>query len=62
MNSVNDQLFGVENNGVWSRAMLIAIRAKNKIAFIDGLICDLLSVMILCMCGSDATRCLFRGS
>lgn len=33
---VNDQLIGVENYGVWSRAMLIALRAKNKIALIDG--------------------------
>ncbi|XP_075487401.1 uncharacterized protein LOC142526717 isoform X2 [Primulina tabacum] len=35
-NLVNDQLLGVENYGVWSRAMLIALRAKNKISFIDG--------------------------
>lgn len=35
-NLVNDQLIGVENYGVWSIAMLIALRAKNKIAFIDG--------------------------
>ncbi|XP_075475757.1 uncharacterized protein LOC142511248 [Primulina tabacum] len=36
MNLVNDQLLGVENYGIWSRAMLIALRAKNKISFIDG--------------------------
>ncbi|XP_073269630.1 uncharacterized protein [Primulina huaijiensis] len=36
MNLVNDQLLGVENYGVWSRAMIIALRAKNKIVFIDG--------------------------
>ncbi|XP_073025307.1 uncharacterized protein [Primulina eburnea] len=36
MNLVNDQLLGIENYGIWSRAMLIAFRAKNKISFIDG--------------------------
>ncbi|XP_073278740.1 uncharacterized protein [Primulina huaijiensis] len=36
MNLVTDQLIGTENYGVWSRAMLIALRAKNKIGFIDG--------------------------
>ncbi|XP_073040412.1 uncharacterized protein [Primulina eburnea] len=35
-NLVSDQLLGVENYGIWSRAMLIALRAKNKIALIDG--------------------------
>ncbi|XP_073015672.1 uncharacterized protein [Primulina eburnea] len=35
-NLVSDPLIGVENYGVWSRAMLIALRAKNKIALIDG--------------------------
>ncbi|XP_075499123.1 uncharacterized protein LOC142537497 [Primulina tabacum] len=35
-NLVNDQLTGTENYGVWSRAMLIALRAKNKTGFIDG--------------------------
>lgn len=33
---VTEQLSGVENYGVWSRAMLIARQAKNKTAFIDG--------------------------
>ncbi|XP_075486480.1 uncharacterized protein LOC142526095 [Primulina tabacum] len=33
---VNDHLTGTENYGVWSRAMLIALRAKNKTGFIDG--------------------------
>ncbi|XP_073270446.1 uncharacterized protein [Primulina huaijiensis] len=36
MTIVSEQLTGVENYGVWSRAMLIALRAKNKITFIDG--------------------------
>ncbi|XP_073290518.1 uncharacterized protein [Primulina huaijiensis] len=39
LNLVNDQLIGVENYGIWSRAMLIALRAKNKIALIDGSCC-----------------------
>lgn len=33
---VLDPLIGTENYGVWSRAMLIALRAKNKIGFITG--------------------------
>lgn len=36
MNIINEQLIGVENYGIWSRTMLIALRAKNKISFIDG--------------------------
>lgn len=36
LNLVNEILTGVENYVVWSRALLIALRAKNKIAFIDG--------------------------
>ncbi|XP_073019487.1 uncharacterized protein [Primulina eburnea] len=36
MNLVSDQLVGTENYGIWSRAMLIALQAKNKIGFIDG--------------------------
>lgn len=36
MNLMNEILLGVENYGIWSRAMLIALRAKNKIVFIDG--------------------------
>lgn len=36
---VTDQLTGVENYSVWSRAMLIAFRAKNKISLIDGTLC-----------------------
>ncbi|XP_073298535.1 uncharacterized protein [Primulina huaijiensis] len=36
LNLINEQLTGVENYGIWSRAMLIALRAKNKVAFIDG--------------------------
>lgn len=47
MTIVSEQLTGVENYGVWSRAVLIAIRAKNKIAFIDGLVRVLLSVALL---------------
>ncbi|GAV77634.1 UBN2_3 domain-containing protein [Cephalotus follicularis] len=35
VNLVNEQLIGNENYGVWSRSMLIALRAKNKIGFID---------------------------
>ncbi|XP_073305868.1 uncharacterized protein [Primulina huaijiensis] len=33
---VNDHLTGAEIYGVWNRAMLIALRAKNKTGFIDG--------------------------
>ncbi|XP_073300553.1 uncharacterized protein [Primulina huaijiensis] len=33
---VSDPLIGVENYGAWSRAMQIALRAKNKVALIDG--------------------------
>ncbi|XP_073017992.1 uncharacterized protein [Primulina eburnea] len=36
MNLVTESLRGVENYGIWSRAMIIALRAKNKITFIDG--------------------------
>ncbi|XP_073121269.1 uncharacterized protein [Henckelia pumila] len=36
MNLITDRLTGVENYGIWSRAMLIALRAKNKISLIDG--------------------------
>ncbi|XP_075494865.1 uncharacterized protein LOC142532452 [Primulina tabacum] len=35
-NLVSDKLIGTENYGVWNRAMLIALRAKNNIGFIDG--------------------------
>ncbi|KZV32332.1 hypothetical protein F511_22589 [Dorcoceras hygrometricum] len=33
---VCDPLTGAENYGVWSRAMLLALTAKNKVGFIDG--------------------------
>ncbi|XP_073136145.1 uncharacterized protein [Henckelia pumila] len=33
---ISEQLTGSENYNIWSRAMLICLRAKNKIAFIDG--------------------------
>lgn len=33
---IHEHLIGTENYGIWSRAMLIALRAKNKLAFIDG--------------------------
>ncbi|XP_073137827.1 monodehydroascorbate reductase-like [Henckelia pumila] len=36
LNLINEQLIGTENYGIWSRAMLIALRAKNKIVFING--------------------------
>lgn len=36
LNLINEQLIGTENYGIWSRAMLNALRAKNKLAFIDG--------------------------
>ncbi|XP_073152091.1 uncharacterized protein [Henckelia pumila] len=36
MNLITDRLTGVENYGIWSRAMLIALRAKKKISLIDG--------------------------
>ncbi|GAV77881.1 UBN2_3 domain-containing protein, partial [Cephalotus follicularis] len=35
-NLVAKQLTGNDNYGVWSRAMLIALNAKNKFGFIDG--------------------------
>ncbi|GAV75745.1 LOW QUALITY PROTEIN: UBN2_3 domain-containing protein, partial [Cephalotus follicularis] len=35
-NLVAEQLTGNDNYGVWSRAMVIALKAKNKIGFIDG--------------------------
>lgn len=39
MHPTTYQLIGVENYGVWSRAILITLRAKNKILFIDGTSC-----------------------
>lgn len=33
---ITEQLTGSGNYNVWSRAMLIGLRAKNKITFIDG--------------------------
>ncbi|GAV66534.1 UBN2_3 domain-containing protein [Cephalotus follicularis] len=36
VNLVNEHLIGNENYGIWSRAILIALRAKNNIGFIDG--------------------------
>ncbi|XP_075486301.1 uncharacterized protein LOC142525900 [Primulina tabacum] len=33
---VQDPLIGNENYGAWSRAMLLALRAKNKLGFITG--------------------------
>ncbi|XP_075490977.1 uncharacterized protein LOC142529351 [Primulina tabacum] len=36
LNLINEQLIGTDNYGIWSRAMVIALRAKNKLAFIDG--------------------------
>lgn len=33
---VQDPLIGTENYGVWSRSMLLALRAKNKLGFING--------------------------
>lgn len=33
---INEQLIGTENYGIWSRSMLLALRAKNKFAFIYG--------------------------
>lgn len=36
MNLIIDQLIGVDNYAIWSRAMLIALCAKNKIPLIDG--------------------------
>lgn len=35
INLIFKQLTGTENSGVWSRAMLIAVRAKNNLAFVD---------------------------
>lgn len=36
MTLVTEKLTGTDNYGVWSRAMLIALRDKNKTRFIDG--------------------------
>ncbi|XP_073294587.1 uncharacterized protein [Primulina huaijiensis] len=36
MSLITDQLVGTDNYGIWSWAMLIALRAKNKTGFIDG--------------------------
>lgn len=36
INLISDQLIGTENYSIWSPAMLIALRAKSKLAFIDG--------------------------
>lgn len=36
LNLINEQLVGTENYGIWSRAMKIALRARNKLAFVDG--------------------------
>ncbi|GAV89281.1 UBN2_3 domain-containing protein, partial [Cephalotus follicularis] len=36
VNIVNEQLVGTENYGVWSRAMMIGLTAKNKLGFVDG--------------------------
>ncbi|XP_075492410.1 uncharacterized protein LOC142530459 [Primulina tabacum] len=36
MSLITDQLVGTDNYGIWSRAMIIALRAKNKTGFIDG--------------------------
>ncbi|XP_073030825.1 uncharacterized protein [Primulina eburnea] len=36
INLISEQLVGGDNYGIWSRAMIIALRAKNKLAFIDG--------------------------
>ncbi|XP_073291147.1 uncharacterized protein [Primulina huaijiensis] len=33
---VVDPLIGSENYGIWSRAMKIALHAKNKLGFVDG--------------------------
>ncbi|XP_073270434.1 uncharacterized protein [Primulina huaijiensis] len=37
LNLITEQLTGVENYGIWSRAMLIALHANNKVAFLDGM-------------------------
>ncbi|XP_073019436.1 uncharacterized protein [Primulina eburnea] len=36
MSLITHHLIGTDNYGIWSRAMLIALRAKNKTGFIDG--------------------------
>ena len=33
---VSEQLTGTENYGIWSRAMTVSLRAKNKLGFVDG--------------------------
>ncbi|XP_031281122.1 uncharacterized protein LOC116139592 [Pistacia vera] len=33
---IPEQLTGTENYGIWSRAMTISLRAKNKLGFVDG--------------------------
>lgn len=35
-NLITEQLTGTDNYGVWSRALLIELRAKNKTGFIVG--------------------------
>lgn len=35
-NLVNEQLIGLENYGIWSRVMLIALCVMNKLDFIEG--------------------------
>ncbi|GAV90186.1 UBN2_3 domain-containing protein [Cephalotus follicularis] len=36
VNMVNEQLIENENYEIWSRAMIIALTAKNKLGFING--------------------------
>ncbi|XP_075507313.1 uncharacterized protein LOC142544123 [Primulina tabacum] len=53
MNLVNETLVGTENYGIWSRAMLIALRAKNKTALSMVLALDQRLVMLHCFTGKD---------
>lgn len=36
MNPISTKLTGLENYAIWSRAMIVTLRGKNKISFIDG--------------------------
>ena len=33
---ISEQLTGTENYGIWSHAMTVSLRAKNKLGFVDG--------------------------
>lgn len=61
MSLIQDQLVGTDNYGIWSRALLIAMRAKNKIAFLVASD-DLRLVTIHSHSGSELMPWCFHGS